>query len=254
MRVIVLPPDHQHNSPRIQEIQLQSDLFHQSQPGTYGGAEEEEAANDQELGDEEYYSDFITPYSNKYPQYYTDLSIQKVSSSEQNPTIRLVPTRTIQKFTFLCKGQQTILPIDSGAEADCMTEAEVARLKLKILPLDKEDIIPKQADGISPLEVIGAVKTTFTRGSMILHFHGYVVKRLSQPILCGTPFISRNKLVQHIHKRIMMVGDSVVLEDPPFYPNSNLPFSIQQTNVSIQASKTDWMPYMLLTGLFLMEI
>jgi hypothetical protein len=82
--------------------------------------------------------------------------------------------------------------------------------------------------------VVGVVKTTFVRGPNILYFHGYVVKTLSQAILCGTPFISRNKIVQHLHKRLMMIGDNVVLEDPPFYPGGNLPFTVQQTSMPIQ--------------------
>ena len=94
------------------------------------------------------------------------------------------------------------------------------------MPLDKTDLIPNQAYGISPLEVVVVVKTKFVRGKVSLAFHGYVVKTLSQPILCGTPFICRNKIIQQIHKGIMICGDNVVKEDPPFYPGNTLPFKV----------------------------
>ena len=235
MRVLFLPPSQQYGTqaPQIQEVQLHPDLMHQSQPGGYGGqGEEGHDGYDDEMEDE--MPGFMNSYVNKNPYYYTDLSIHKVNPPENQPTIRLVPTRTIQKFTFLNQGKQAVLSIDSGSEGDCMLETEASRLNLKILPLDKEDKVPRQADGISPLEVVGVVKTTFARGPNILHFHGYVVKTLSQPILCGTPFICRNKIVQHMHKRLMMIGDNVVLEDPPFYPGNNLPFTVQQSSIPAQ--------------------
>jgi hypothetical protein len=110
---------------------------------------------------------------------------------------------------------------------------QVARLGLNITPLETADQIPNQADGKTPLQPLGAIQTSFVRDGLQLPFHGYVIKNLSQPILCGTPFICRNKIVQHIHKKLMMIGDKVILEDPPFYPGKNLPFNIQEVKVSI---------------------
>ena len=103
-----------------------------------------------------------------------------------------------------------------------MTETEAKRLGLKISPLDKTDQIPNQADGKCPLDTVGVVKGVFIRDSMKLYFHGYVIKHLSQPILFGLPFISRNNIVQFINKNLM------IAKDPPFYPGSNLPFNIME--------------------------
>ena len=114
-----------------------------------------------------------------------------------------------------------------------MTEAEAVRLGVTIIPLDKADKIPNQADGSTPLHPLGAAITSFTRDNLTMPWHGYVIKHLSQPILCGTPFISRNKIVQHIHKNLMMVGQKVILEDPPMYPGTNLPFRVQEVTTDI---------------------
>ena len=128
----------------------------------------------------------------------------------------------------MSRGKQASLAIDSGCEADCMTEAEAHRQKLDILPLEINDRTPNQADGVSPLQVVGSVITYFTRGDLKLHYHGYVVKTLSQPILCGLPFIERNDIAQQVNKNLMIVQGKAILEDPPFHPGNPLPTNIQQ--------------------------
>ena len=237
----------QNQLPRIQEVQLQPSLLDQSQPV------QSEAAPEEEYQDDSYYAyddntEFYDDYTNKDYYYYSDNSFSSHSDldttdtqtdtppntiSNSNPTISVIPTRSIQKFSFLNKGSQATLSIDSGCEGCCMTEAEAIRLGIQIIPLDPEDKIPNQADGSTPLNPLGAAITTFTRDNLILPWHGYVVKHLSQAILCGTPFISRNKIVQHLHKNLMMVGQKVILEDPPMYPGTNLPFKVQEVTMDI---------------------
>ena len=122
----------------------------------------------------------------QYKQPITSDDDEDKPKDQTKATVNLIPTRSIQKFTFLSRGKQATLFIDSGAEADCITIAEADRLHLDILPLEPNDKIPNQADGVSPLDTIGSVKTSFTRGDLKLHWHGYVVKTLSQwpPLSC----------------------------------------------------------------------
>ena len=243
MKILLIPASssnhNQQNPTQVQEIQIQPNLLDQAQPG-YQEFRQEEVQQDFDYrhGEEEeiYDPNFNYQFENKDAYYYDGLYMPK--TEEPKPTINLIPTRTIQKFTFLCQGKQAIIAIDSGCEGDCMSKSEACRLGIKILPLDKADKIPNQADGQSPLNALGAVKTTFVRDGLQLSFHGYVIQNLSQPILCGTPFISRNKIVQIIHKQLMMVGDKAILEDPPFYPGGNLPFTIQDINLP----KTTFLP------------
>ena len=114
-----------------------------------------------------------------------------------------------------------------------MSEAEAKRLGIKIRPLDREDLIPNQADGKTPLDPIGQANVTFVRDNLKLEWNGYILKELSQPIICGAPFISRHNIVQYISKNLMMVGQKVILEDPPMYPGNNLPFNIQEVTMDI---------------------
>ena len=258
MRILLVNQGQTQNpnqTPRIQELQIQPSLLEQSQPGQHEAEQVEEYHDDSPANYDdtnEFYDDYY--YENKDYYYYPGDSIpnghiqdentDKIVDNpntivdkppETNPTISVIPTRSIQKFSFLNSGSQVTLSIDSGCEGCCMTEAEANRLKIPIIPLDPADKTPNQADGCTPLYPLGAAIMTFTRDNLTTYWHGYVVKNLSQPILCGTPFISRNNIVQHLHKNLMMVGDKVILEDPPMYPGNNLPFAVQEVTMDILA-------------------
>ena len=236
---ILLVNQNQHQQqqlPRIQEVQLNPSLLDQSQPGQSETGQEEEYQEDSHSSYDDYsefYDDCNQLYLNKDGYYYSDNLLPSATTKDTSPMVNAIPTRSIQKFSFLNGGTQVTLAIDSGCEGSCMTEVEANRLGLKIIPLDQADKIPNQADGSTPLNALGAAITTFTRGTLNLPWHGYVVKDLSQPILCGTTFISRNQIVQLLHKNLMMVGQKVVLEDPPLYPGNNLPFTIQEITTDL---------------------
>ena len=252
MRILVVNQNQQ-SLPQIQEIQLQPNVLDQSQPGPLEAAQEDDY-QESHAGYEEQPEvyDVNSQYWNKDYYYYHENNLNSDANSEppnsealdgqlitnsnrdEPPSVNLIPTRSMQKFSFLCNNSQATLAIDSGCEAEgCMSEAEAIRLGIEILPLDKEDLIPNQADGKTPLHPIGQATTTFDRDKLKLSWHGYILKNLSQPILCGASFISRNNIVQHINKNLMMVGQKVILEDPPLYPGNNLPFTIQEVNMAI---------------------
>ena len=221
-------PQAYQNSPQIQEIQLTDDLLQQEDQYEMG----------QDQLDDDYYEDPNISYD------FTNMSLNKYSYPyicpipDLSPTINLIPTRSIQKFTFLSTGKQAqaVLAIDSGCEGNCMREDEVNRLGFAIKALDEDDLIPNQADGKSPLDTVGQVVTTFCRNGLKLKFHGYVVKNLSQPILCGLPFMVENDITQHINRGVMVVQDKVIAEDPPLLPGNRLPTNIQQTGQDPPAS------------------
>ena len=241
MRVLLLPTEQQASPDRylpaqIQEIQLSPELIQQGdqsqyveeQHGAYGGDYEQETGYDYDFMEnkDSFYYDFV-PHTSQANDASNDTYHDTVA-------VNVIPTRSIQKFTFLCHKKQAILAIDSGCEGNCITEAETKRLGIKILPLEPEDKVPSQADGSSILEVVGAAKTTFHRDGLILHFHGYVVKRLSQPTLCGLPFIEANNIVQYISRKSMAIGNKTILEDPPFSPATTLPFDVNEVLFYIQ--------------------
>ena len=116
------------------------------------------------------------------------------------------------------------LSLDSGCEGDCIRESECIRLGLDIQPLDETDTqIPTQADGLSSLDIIGKVKFECDRGKLeklTFSWEGFVCKNLLSPILCGGAFMERNRIVQELHKRRIVVDNKFyILETPALCPN-----------------------------------
>ena len=111
--------------------------------------------------------------------------------------------------------------MDSGCEGDCIRLDECQRLNIPISPLDNTDNhVPTQADGKSPLQILGKVSFLINRDKITLKFEGYVTKNLQSPILCGAPFLERNKIVQELHnRRIVIEGKYYIEETSQFCPN-----------------------------------
>ena len=147
-----------------------------------------------------------------------------------------IPIRKIQNIAVFINNKVAQLSLDSGCEGDCISETECRRLQLPILPLDKSDHKPKQADGQSNLIIIGKTKFYANRGDekkLNLYFEGYVIKTLQSDILCGASFMERNKIVQELHnKRIIIDGKYYIMETPVLCPNP-VP-DLQFSNVTVE--------------------
>ncbi|KAJ8349609.1 hypothetical protein SKAU_G00247390 [Synaphobranchus kaupii] len=64
-----------------------------------------------------------------------------------------------------------------------------------------------QADGSSPMVIVGETRLVFSRGTNKFHFEGLVVENLDVDILAGTPFMSTNDISVHPAKRQVTLGD-----------------------------------------------
>ena len=62
-----------------------------------------------------------------------------------------------------------------------------------------------QADGHSPLEVVGETHITLTRDSQQLHFEGLVVENLDVEVLAGTPFMEFNVIAVRLARRAVII-------------------------------------------------
>ena len=95
--------------------------------------------------------------------------------------------------------------------------SECHRLNVPVTPLTHSDqVLPTQADGRSPLNVLGKAKFTARRGKIELNFDCYVTSNLQSPILCGGSFLERNLVVQELHKRRVVVAGKYYIEETPF--------------------------------------
>ena len=83
------------------------------------------------------------------------------------------------------------LTLDCGAEANCITESECKRLKIKVKPAGQ---LASQIDN-SSINVIGEIHVSFTRGSLSFRFDALVVPNINKAsILAGMPFLKTNML------------------------------------------------------------
>ena len=82
--------------------------------------------------------------------------------------------------------------IDSGATCNMILSSTVKRLGAYITTSSQS---AHQADGHSPLEVVGETHITLTRDSQQLHFEGLVVENFDVEVLAGTVFRSWNSTI-----------------------------------------------------------
>ena len=122
-----------------------------------------------------------------------------------------------------------------------MREDECKRLNIKIDPLDNNDTNrPTQADGQSPLDIIGKTKFVATRGKVDLYFEGYVCKRLNSAILCGGPFMEENKIVQELsNKRIVINSKYYIMETSPMCPDPLPEINVSHSNLKPEVEKDE---------------
>ena len=136
------------------------------------------------------------------------------------PNHNSIPIRKIQNIEVLINGKVAQLSLDSGCVGNTISLVECHRLGLDIKPLNEIDARPNQADGQSPLKVVGKVTFMASRGDLQWTFIGYVSTQLSSPILCGAPFLVKNEIVQELsQKRILASRKHYILETSLFCPN-----------------------------------
>ena len=80
----------------------------------------------------------------------------------------------------------------------------VQKLKVEIC---KSAQSAHQADGSSPLQVIGEIKLSFTRGQNVFQFEGLVVENVDVEVLAGTPSMKANDIAGRPAKHLITLAD-----------------------------------------------
>jgi hypothetical protein len=104
------------------------------------------------------------------------------------------------------------LTLDTGATTN-MIKASFA--KYINLPITKASQMARQADGVTPLEVLGEVHCTLTRGTLNFTLDALVVDQLDVDVLAGTLFLSDNDIATRpAKKQIVINGTDVIYYGP----------------------------------------
>ena len=95
--------------------------------------------------------------------------------------------------------------LDTGAETN-MIKAAVARYIGAKVKQSRQTAL--QADGRTPLHVVGETNISLTRGRTVLYLEALVVENLDVDILAGTPFLMTNDITLRPAKQQVILGNS----------------------------------------------
>ena len=105
------------------------------------------------------------------------------------------------------------LTLDTGATSN-MVRASSA--KLSGFPITPASQMARQADGVTPMDVIGEVHCSLTRGHRTFELDALVVRQLDVDILAGNPFMVRNDIgVRPAKRQIEISGTEIISYSSP---------------------------------------
>lgn len=101
------------------------------------------------------------------------------------------------------------LTIDSGATGNMIRASTATYLNAEITRSSQSAY---QADGSSPLKVIGETRLTFVRDNHKLYFEGLVVENLDSEVLAGIPFMENNDIAIRPSRCQVLIGNDSVYQ------------------------------------------
>ena len=128
---------------------------------------------------------------------------------------RRVSTKQSPHFNAFYRHHPLKLTLDTGAETS-MIKASVARNK--DAPIVKTSQQALQADGVTPLVVVGETHLTLSRADKLLTLDALVVEDLDVDVLAGTPFMITNYISVRPAKGQVLIQDNEILA---YNPESN---------------------------------
>lgn len=97
-----------------------------------------------------------------------------------------------------------------------------------------------QADGSSPLTVVGETRLYFTRDDHELYFEGLVIDNLDVDVLAGIPFMEHNDISVRPAKRLLTIGGDLTYSYGSS-PSQNTQHSVRRAHtLRAPATTTIW--------------
>ena len=156
-----------------------------------------------------------------------------------HPSARIVSRRVCTKqsphFKAFYRQYPLMLTLDTGAETS-MIKASVARAIGA--PIVKTTQQALQADGVTPLSVVGETRFDLSRADKSLHLDALVVEDLDVDILAGIPFLTANDISVHPARHQVTIQNSdIVYYDPHDYGNPKA-HAVRRTQAYVLRSST----------------
>ena len=129
------------------------------------------------------------------------------TGSSLNSYVFRIQTRQSPYLDMFYAHHPVRVTIDSGATGNMIGHTVIQRLGCQVAPSSQS---VHQADGSSPLHVVGETRFPFTRGGHTFIFEGLVVENLDVDVLAGTPFMESNDIAVRPAKRQVILGDVTI--------------------------------------------
>ena len=151
---------------------------------------------------------------------YTDSDQDEPSDTKEHIDNALIDThfarrvRVIQSpyLNVYYKQHPVRLTIDTGATTNMVRASTAKHIGLPIKPATQ---LAHQADGVTPLNVVGELHGVVTRGSKSFQLDALVVQNLDVDILAGNPFLVTNDIATRPAKQqIIIAGKDIVHYGP----------------------------------------
>lgn len=143
--------------------------------------------------EEEEEVDYTFPQHTPYPEPDPNVNVTRLVQVSQSPYVDAFHRHHTTRIT-----------VDSGATCNMIRLSTAQRLGS---PIQTSAQSARQADGQSPLQVVGETRIAFTRDNQQLAFEGLVVEHLDVEILAGTPFMESNDIaVRPARKEVLIRG------------------------------------------------
>ncbi|CAB3998268.1 Retrovirus-related Pol poly from transposon opus [Paramuricea clavata] len=118
-----------------------------------------------------------------------------------------VSTKQFRHLKVFHNHQAVQLTLDTGAETSMIKSSIAQQIGATIQKIKQTAL---QADGITPLSVVGEVHLDLSRNVHTLHLDGLVVNNLDVNVLAGTPFIVTNDIsIRPSKQQITIKGTDV---------------------------------------------
>ena len=122
-------------------------------------------------------------------------------------TTRLVQVRQSPYIDTFYQHHHARIVLDSGATCNLIRLSALNRFGAKVTPSSQS---AHQADGSSPMKVVGEARLLFNRDTYTFQFEALVVEDLDVDILAGTPFMTINDIAIRPAQRQVILCDGSV--------------------------------------------
>ena len=155
----------------------------------------------QVIVDEEYDDDDDVGAEQEYESEHGTVRDEEVSTSVN----RRVNVRSSPLFHTFYEHSPLAVTLDTGAETSMIKSSTAADIGCPIYPSSQ---VAFQADGKTPLNVLGETHVILTRNDLELKFSGLVVDDLDVDILAGVPFMEENDVAVRPKSKSISIGDN----------------------------------------------